>query len=82
MNVRQYRINEALIDPEGVFGSPENVVSDPRLDRRAKLAILRRWCDDAQALAAAERQGMGGGDPAMLRRVQRAIDDLRKNDGD
>lgn len=81
MNVRQYRISEALIDPKGAFGSPENVVCDPRLDRRAKLEILRKWRHDAQALAAAEYEGMEGGEPAMLRRVQRALDRLKENNG-
>jgi hypothetical protein len=82
MNVRQYSINEALIDPKGAFGSPENVICDPRLDRRAKLEILRKWRHEAQALAAAEYEGMEGGEPAMLHRVERAIDHLKRNDGD
>jgi hypothetical protein len=43
MNWRPFSINDALTDPKSVFGSPENVVADPRLDRMSKLEILRRW---------------------------------------
>lgn len=80
MNVRHFSIREALIDPKGVFGAPDNVVSDPRLDRRAKLEILHKWRDDARSRAAAEREVKEGGEPRMLRKIQKAIDRLGNND--
>lgn len=77
MSSRKYSINQALIDPKRVFGSPERVVSDPRLDRRTKLDILDKWRHDAHELSTAEHEGMTGGEPSMLRRVQQAIEHLK-----
>lgn len=79
MNSRQYRIKDALADPQQAFRSPDSVVSDPRLDRAAKIAILRRWRDDAQALSTAENEGMHGDAPTMLHRIQHAI--IRLSEG-
>lgn len=79
MNSRNYNIEQALVDPKRVFESPENVLSDPRLDRRAKLEILQRWRDDAVALSAAENEGMEGNAPSLLQRVQQAIEHLTNN---
>ena len=80
MNWRNYSIDKALVDPKSVFGSPDNVVSDPRLDRRAKLEILQRWRQEAYALSIAEYEGMEGEEPSMLSRVQRAIDRIVRTD--
>jgi hypothetical protein len=71
-----FSLHKALMDPKSVFESPENVLADPRLDRRAKLEILKRWEHDARQLAVAEDEAMGGGEPSMLHRVLRAIDVL------
>lgn len=73
MSQQRYRFNDAISDPRKIFGSPENLLSDPRLDRSAKLAILRRWRQDAKALSVAENEGMIGGEPSMLHRIQQAI---------
>ena len=62
-----------LADPKRVFGTPERVVEDARLDRRAKLEILRRWEQDARELLVAEEEAMSGGEPDMLDRVLKAI---------
>lgn len=80
MNVRGFSIREALINPKGVFGAPDNVVSDPRLDRRTKMEILHRWRDDACSQAAAEPDSGEGGAPRMLHRIESAIDRLGSND--
>lgn len=79
MRFRHYSMNEALADPGRIFGSPQNVLSDPRLDRGAKLEILRKWRHDAKALSVAEYEGMEGDGPSLLRRVQQAIDHLAGN---
>ena len=63
----------ALIDPQSVFGTPERLLADPRLDPRGKLEILRRWKLDAERLSVAEDEAMTGGEESMLARVQNAI---------
>lgn len=79
MSWQSYSIEDALTDPKRVFGSPDNVVSDPRLDRPTKLNILNKWHEDARALARAEEEGMEGDAPPMLSRVQQAIDRLKSS---
>lgn len=79
MAPQPFSIKKALMDPKGMFGTPENAVSDPRLDRSTKLEILRRWRDDAKALATAENEGMQGDEPSQLQRVQHAIGRLESN---
>lgn len=79
MTRRSYSLNDALSDPRGAFRSPENLVSDPRLDRTAKLKILRKWRDDAYAHTAAEYEGMQGGMTPMLHRVCKAINQLTRD---
>lgn len=71
---------KCLIDPKGVFGTPERVLKDTRLDRRAKLEILHRWEHDARELAVAEDEAMAGGEPNMLDRVLAAIARLSSGD--
>lgn len=76
---RKYSLDEALKDPKRIFGSPESVLSDPRLDPRTKLEILEKWRLDAYELSTAEQEGMTGGEPAMLGRVLQAIERLEAN---
>jgi hypothetical protein len=76
MSSKNYTIPEALVDPKRIFGTPELVLSEPRLDREAKLRILRNWEQDAEALLRAENEGMEGDGPALLQRVRRAIASL------
>lgn len=80
MNWQPYSIKDALTDPKRVFGSPDNVVSDPRLDRSTKLNILSKWREDARALSRAEYEGMTGDKSSMLSRVQQAIERLKPTD--
>jgi len=71
---------DALDDPQAVYGTPERVLSDPRLDRQGKRAILKAWERDARALARAEDEAMSGGEPNLLDRVLKAL--KRVSDGD
>lgn len=80
MSWKPYSIEDALTDPKRVFGSPDRVVSDPRLDRPTKLKILSKWYEDARALSRAEEEGMTGDAPPMLSRVKRAIDRVQSSD--
>jgi hypothetical protein len=69
----QVDFEAALQDPQAFFAEPQDVAAYPRLSRDEKLAILRRWEQDALRLSASESEGMGGGEENMLGRVKRAI---------
>lgn len=73
---------EALDDPQAVYGTPERVLSDPRLDRQGKRAILKAWERDARALARAEDEAMSGGEPNLLDRVLKALRRVTDEDRD
>lgn len=72
-------IKQAINNPKTFFGTPQNVLDDPRLDRESKIAILKSWERDARELAVAEEEGMTGGEESMLQRVMRAIDKISSN---
>jgi hypothetical protein len=65
--------DKAIADPEAVYDSPEEVVADERFTLPQRLEILKRWAHDADRLAVAESEGMGGGEPAMQNRVLEAL---------
>ncbi|MGF1612225.1 MAG: CBS domain-containing protein [Kiloniellales bacterium] len=71
-----FDIRRALQDPRAVFGTPERVLSHPRLDRDRKRAILERWEQDERELAVAEEEGMGGGERSLLQQVHSAQREL------
>ena len=63
-------LEEALVDPAGVFADPMDVVRHPLLTRREKLAILKRWEWDARLIEAAQGEGMpDSGEPSRLEDV-------------
>lgn len=64
---------KAIVDPESVYDGPEEVISDDRLSLQQRVEILKRWAHDADRLAVAESEGMGGGEPAMQNRVLEAL---------
>ncbi len=69
----QFDLQAALLDPRAFFAEPQDVVANTQLSREDKLAILRQWELDALRLSASESEGMGGGEEAMLGRVEAAI---------
>jgi len=78
---RHLDFRRALADPRAEFGVPERLLSDPRLDREGKRAILRSWKHDERELAVAEEEGMAGGESSMLHRVVKALDSLSGSPG-
>ena len=74
----QFDFEAALQDPKAIFAEPQDVADNPQLSRDEKLAILRRWEQDALRLSASESEGMGGGEENMLGRVERAIQMVRE----
>jgi hypothetical protein len=70
-------LERALLDPTAVFTLPEEVLQRDDLSREQKAAILRRWAYDARELEVAEDEGMRDGEPDLLDRVLRALDELK-----
>src|SRR5271166_4806693 len=56
----QVDFEAALQDPQAFFAEPQDVADYPELSRAEKLAILRRWEQDALRLSVSESEGMGG----------------------
>jgi hypothetical protein len=69
-------LERALLDPTAVFRVPEQVLLRDDLSREQKAAILRCWVYDARELEIAEDEGMRNGEPDLLDRVLRALDQL------
>lgn len=61
------------------FEDPREVLAAADLDRAEKREILEAWRLDAARLADSSAEGMAGGEPSMLRRVELALAEL---DGD
>ena len=70
-------LERALLDPTAVFKLPEDVLKREDLSDEQKAAILRRWAYDARELEVAEDEGMRDGEPDLLDRVLRALDELK-----
>jgi len=68
-----FDLQAALLDPKAFFAEPRDVIAAPQLSHDDKLAILRQWELDAVRLSASESEGMGGGEEAMLGRVESAL---------
>jgi hypothetical protein len=69
----QVDFEAALQDPQAFFAEPQDVGDDPQLSREEKLAILRRWEQDALRLSASEAEGMGGGEENPASAAQAAL---------
>ncbi len=73
---RHIDMNKALLDPESVFATPEDVVAEPSLSRQQKAEILRIWAYDASESGVALEEGMPGAEDGMLQRILVALDGL------
>jgi hypothetical protein len=65
-------MEQVMVDPAAAFASPDEVVARRDLSSAQKVAILRRWLEDARELSVAEGEGMAGGEPSLLERVSAA----------
>jgi hypothetical protein len=73
----------AKVNPSKEYGRPMDVVDDDSIDARARLAILKRWEQEARDLQRASDENMTGGEPSLLADVRKAIDSLcREHDLD
>ncbi|MGH8196990.1 MAG: hypothetical protein ACRETI_02365 [Steroidobacteraceae bacterium] len=71
-------IETIIKDPMKHFGSPREVVADQNFTIEEKRRILDSWALDAQLLAVAEEESMGGKDRPGLREVKLALLELEQ----
>lgn len=70
------QIAKAMRDPEGSFGTPENIVAAANLSNETKIELLRRWQYNACEEAVALEEGMPGEESDMLQRILTALGEL------
>jgi len=63
-------------NPSASYNDPADVLSDQKLSREEKIAILREWHYDAMRLQESESENMSGGEPDRLRSVSKALLEL------
>ena len=66
-------VDEVIKNPTDRFTSPSEVLGDTSLTRTQKEAILTSWVKDAELLAEAETENMGGGEKSRLRESKLAL---------
>jgi hypothetical protein len=66
----------AILDPESVFETPDDVLADESLTNDQKIEILRLWEYDACEEAVALEEGMPGDESGLERRILRALSRL------
>jgi hypothetical protein len=69
-------VEQALLDPGSVFGSPEELLVAKGLSREQRIAVLRRWEYDASEVSVAVEEGMPGGNADLVHRILRALEQL------
>jgi hypothetical protein len=72
-------LEQARRDPGAVFDSPEALRDRTDISRDQKLELLRRWAYDARELAAAEDEGMSGGEPSPLGRIEAILAEMAES---
>lgn len=75
-------IETILRDPARHFASPHDVVTAAGYSRAEKRRILESWALDAELLAVAEEENMGGDDRPGLQEVKLALLELEDEKGD
>lgn len=69
-------LDEKLLNPARHYAAPADVIGDPELTYAQKCDVLKAWRQDAERLAESTAEGMGGGEPAHLRAVALAQQQL------
>lgn len=69
-------LDQALLDPGSVFGSPEALLAQEGLSAQQKAEILRRWEYDASETSVATEEGMPDGENDLLQRILLALEQL------
>lgn len=85
MDTNQSLVEQAINDPVALYGTPEKLLSDERLQAAEKRKILKSWELDQRRLLSSESENMQapeGKNPPnrageMLRNVQAALRSLK-----
>jgi hypothetical protein len=72
---------QAEANPSKQYNGPMDVVMDNDVAPSERLAILKRWEQEARDLQRASDENMSGGEPSLLPEVRRAIDTLCRKHG-
>ena len=64
-------------DPAELYATPEALLSDPQRSRADKIELLERWRFDETRRAVAAAEGMPGGEPDLLQRIEAALRTLQ-----
>ncbi|MEX2643140.1 MAG: hypothetical protein WD270_06780 [Acetobacterales bacterium] len=78
MTSHRLNMEEALRDPQRAYGSPWNVVSDPRIDRTTKIVLLTRWLEAARMPHPAQN-GAADADEQLSEHIREAIRGLKQS---
>jgi hypothetical protein len=76
MMTNETKLARALLDPQDVYKTPNDVLNDPDLTESQKIEVLRRWEYDASELSVAEEEGMAQADGISLYQVLQALHQL------
>lgn len=68
--------DKAMLTPDSVFNTPDEVVKCQELTNEQKIKILRHWEYDARELQVAEEENMRSNQPDMLEHVLQALNKL------
>ncbi len=69
-------LERALKDPASVFASPNQVLVQGDWSAEQRRQVLEQWRLDAERLASSADENMSGGEPARLREVHLALEEL------
>ncbi len=75
-DMEQQEFEKAVLDPQSLFDTPQDVVRAPSLSTARKIEILRRWEYNAAEEAVALEEGMPGEESDLLREILLAIGEL------
>ena len=68
-----------MLDPEGYFRDPDELMAYPGFDGIQKRKILKAWELDVTLLQVCDAENMGSSnDTRMLSRIHQAINDIEK----
>lgn len=79
MTQAKSKFQQAMLDPEKIFETPDQVVENEQLSLTEKRKVLEAWRDNEIQLLRASGEGMAGGERPHLPLVEKA---LARIDGD
>ena len=72
----EHRLAKAILDPQSVLDTPQDVLTDEHPTISQRIENLRRWEYDACEVSVAEDEGMLSRDGEMLQQILNALQEL------